>query len=669
MEKGNAPADFRKNLRAALFKCLLLPVLTLAFFIAAPHWLNQKLHAQIDEALNTNPNLTPDERSARLDKFAALDFQKICLDRPPEYELFNAQLRKSGVVARFERLRWGLWLSLLLVIILGAATGAIFRLNRQAARSQSGLIQSYRQGWKIAMAVAVIEVFLLVPLLTYGIFEFSVLSTGHYLPQLLFIIALGGVFALWRCAGILLRNIPLEFKEPMAREVTPAEAPELWQAVRYAAVRLHTAPPDRIVIGLKLNFYVTELAVDIHGGRAEGRTLFLSLPLLKQLSEAEILAIIGHELGHFIGEDTKLTREFYPMRLKAQTMTLAMARAKWVGRPSCQFLYFFGGCFAETERTASRRRELLADSKAAALTSPQTAGRALVRFQVAVEAFQRGLKDSVKNQGPSPLEVPLQPIVLEKLAVEPAFWTQLFEKKLPHPLDTHPPLEIRLRALGLNIGAPEAQAIALDATDTAWQKWLAPHEHLFASLNQQAAAALSKMQARAAIVGADYQTKAGRELLDRHFPEQKWRVRPGFNWVIVILLGLFAFCLLMLLFSPVDAGAKVIFAALDVVLGMAMAVVRQRNRGVELSLRAEGLTHTNWRRPLLFRDVKQLAARRVNSNILLTFHFKEKQPPLWKFRLWPFPVRRMALPMTGLEGKPAANAETILRYFARQTAP
>jgi Zn-dependent protease with chaperone function len=166
----------------------------------------------------------------------------------------------------------------------------------------------------------------------------------------------------------------------MSREVTPEDAPELWQAVKDAARKLQTTPPDRIIIGMQFNFYVTELAVLHDAGRAEGKTLYLSYPLLKQLSADEVLAIIGHELGHFIGEDTRMTREFYPLRYKNHETMVAMARSGWVGWPSFQFLNFFGWCFGETEQAASRARELLADKKAAELTTAQTAAHALVRL-------------------------------------------------------------------------------------------------------------------------------------------------------------------------------------------------------------------------------------------------------------------------------------------------
>ena len=246
--------------------------------------------------------------------------------------------------------------------------------------------------------------------------------------------------------------------------------------------------------------------------RAEGKTLFLSYPVLKQLSEEEVLAVIGHELGHFIGEDTTLTRQFYPLRLKIRATMIAMARSGWVGWPSFQFLSYFTWCFDETEQAASRDRELLADRKGAELTTPQTAAHALVRFQVAAEAFQRGLQSALKNRAQNPLDIPLQSIVQEQLATETAFWTQLFEKKLPHPLDSHPPLHVRLEALGQTMSVAEAQTVALAKSESAYEKWLSGHETLFTELTQQAEAVVEKMRSRTEIAEADYKTESGKQL-------------------------------------------------------------------------------------------------------------------------------------------------------------
>ena len=667
MKTSPAPLNVRKNLQLALFKSLVVPLLVLAFFMAAPHWLNHRLRTQATSLISGDSKLSNQEKNTRLENIGRLDFQQVCENCPPGFEKLHDNLVQAGIAGNFQRLRWGLMLAWLLAGGLALATVAIFVWNGQARKTSAGLIFGYQMSWKIGMAAALAKVFLLIPLLTYGTFEFSVLLTDHYYPKLLLLIVLGGLFALWNSAQILLKKVPLEFTESMSREVTPEEAPELWRAVRFAAERLKTNPPDRILVGLQLNFYVTELAVKHDAGRAEGKTLYLSFPLLKQLSEDHVVAIIGHELGHFIGEDTKMTREFYPLRFKVHATMIAMARSGWVGWPSFQFLNFFSWCFGETERAASRERELLADRKAAELTSPKIAAEALIRLQVAAEAFQLGLKEAMKNPSKNPLDLPLQNIVLEKLAPETAFWQQLFEKKLPHPLDTHPTLLVRLESLGQTVGVAEAQAIALAPSESAYERWFSQRAGLFADLSQQANAAVAKMRARSEVVEADVQTDAGRQFLEQHFPEKKWQASASEFWVGVVALGILsALCLAGVVFIN-DLAARVIFTVLLSFSGLGFMLVLKQNRRRELILKADGLYYTGWLRPLLFRDLENISGRRHYSNIVLTFHLKTKQPPIRKYSLVRFPGKTLTFSLSGLGGKADTIAETIFKYFTRQT--
>jgi len=665
MIKSKPPVDVRRNLLLALFKSLLIPALLLLFFFAAPYWLNDKLRTQITSAVNADPNLSAFDKDERLEKVAHLDFQQVCLNPPAGLEKLHDNLVRAGVAATYQRLRWGLILSTLLVAGLAVAIGAIVALNEKAKRSRAALIRGYQLSWKIGMAAALAKVFLLIPLLAYGTFEFTILLFGGYLPKLLVVIVAGGLFALWKSAAILLKKVPLEFKEPMSREVTPAEAPELWQAVREAAQRLQTSPPDYIVIGLQFNFYVTELAVCHDAGRAEGKTLYLSYPLLKQLSADEVLAIVGHELGHFIGEDTRMTREFYPLRLKVRATMLAMARSGWVGWPSFQFLNFFGWCFGETEQAASRLRELLADQKAALLTSARTAANALVRFQVATEAFQRGLADAIKNKLENPLNVPLQAVVQEKLAGDTTFWSQLFEKHTPHPLDSHPPLRTRLEALGQNVSPEDARNIAMTTSESAYAKWFSTHDALFTNLAQQAETLIGK----ARLAKADYATQEGKTMLDQHFPEKKWQYKQFGLWAVVILLGLLAAgCLSGVIFFP-DVAARVIFGILGLFFLLGVTLAWRRHRHGEFTLTAEGVSYTGWTRPLRFQEVEKIFARRSYSNVILSFRLKQKQAPIWKGNLLRTPTRGVTFSLSGLNGKPLTIAQTVFRYMTRQTEP
>lgn len=662
-------SNVRKQLQLSLFKSLLVPFLILAFFISAPAWLNSKLHTQIKDAVESNPNLSFSEKEQRLERMAEINFQQVCLDCPPGLEKLHDNFERNGIVGNFQRLRWGLILSVVLAVGLSVAVLVIYSQNNRAKNSPDNLIGAYRLSWKIGMAAALAKIFLLIPLLAYGTFEFSILLTDHYYPKLLLIIVLGGLFALWRSAAILLKKVPLEFKEPLSREVTAEEAPELWRIVRYAAEQLQTTPPDRILIGLQLNFFVTELAVIHDEGRVEGKTLYLSYPLLKQLSEDEVLAIVGHELGHFIGKDTRMTREFYPLRLKVRATMFAMASAGWVGWPSVQLLNYFSWCFGETERAASRERELLADEKAARLTSAPTFASALIRFQVAVEVFHRGFKEAVAQPSQNPMDIPLQALVQEKLAPDTAFWTQLFEKKLPHPLDTHPSLQVRLEALNQHLGVVEAQAIALKKSESAFEKWFASRDALFTKLKEQANALVAKMRSKTMVQAADYQTEAGRQLLEQHFPERRWTTRQSSVWLIVSLLGIiFLPCLAAVIFIN-DSGLRIIFAIVLALLGFGMLVMFKRHYRAVLILTAEGIQHPGWKRPLRFQDVEKILVRRSYSNVILTFRLKTRQPPRWKCSLIGLPRKTTVISLNYLEGKPLVTAQTIFDYFKRQIRP
>jgi Zn-dependent protease with chaperone function len=81
---------------------------------------------------------------------------------------------------------------------------------------------------------------------------------------------------------------------------------EVHDLVDSVARRLGARRPDNIVVGLDPKFFATSAKVLVlgHPQPLHGETLFLSLPLCRVLSLDEMTAIIGHELGHFRGEDT-----------------------------------------------------------------------------------------------------------------------------------------------------------------------------------------------------------------------------------------------------------------------------------------------------------------------------------------------------------------------------
>lgn len=235
------------------------------------------------------------------------------------------------------------------------------------------------------------------------------------------------------------------------------DAPKLWKQVEDIANQLGALSPKHIVIGLDPIFFVTEADVVCLSGNLSGRTLYCSLPLSRILSLSEFSSVIGHELGHFKGLDTKFSKSFYPIYRGTTSAIFSLQAAGGDGSasiallPAIAILSYFLECFSVAESRISRDRELSADKEGANITNPITMSTTLVKVhvfygiwntiqQAAGEALREG--KAFINVSKTYAEIALNqanPDVLDGIA----------ETQLSHPTDSHPPLCIRLEALGI----------------------------------------------------------------------------------------------------------------------------------------------------------------------------------------------------------------------------
>ncbi|MFD7323879.1 M48 family metallopeptidase [Streptomyces sp. NPDC059875] len=88
--------------------------------------------------------------------------------------------------------------------------------------------------------------------------------------------------------------------------VTEADEPRLWRTVRELAAQVGTRAPDEIRLTGEVNAAVSEDSrlLGLLGGR---RRLYLGLPLMAGLSDAQLRAVLAHEFGHFTHADTRLS--------------------------------------------------------------------------------------------------------------------------------------------------------------------------------------------------------------------------------------------------------------------------------------------------------------------------------------------------------------------------
>ena len=91
---------------------------------------------------------------------------------------------------------------------------------------------------------------------------------------------------------------------------------------------------------------------------------------MRLFSQEEFGAVIGHELGHFKGEDVKYTVKFAPVyRALSVAVNNASEQGQLMAIPALSVLSFILERFAKSEREVSRQREFEADKVGAYATS------------------------------------------------------------------------------------------------------------------------------------------------------------------------------------------------------------------------------------------------------------------------------------------------------------
>jgi Zn-dependent protease with chaperone function len=284
--------------------------------------------------------------------------------------------------------------------------------------------------------------------------------------------ALGGVVVIARNVFSLVRKAQTLV---IGVSLSRGEAPQLWNRVEQIAERLGALRPQNIVVGLDPNFFVTEATVICLRGTLSGRTLYCSLPLSRILSSGEFSAVIGHELGHFKGLDTKFSESFYPIYRGTASSIASLQETGGEGStsiallPAIAILGYFLECFSVAESRISRDRELAADQAGASLTDPGTMASALVK----VHAFS-GLWGGLQSAAAEALQegkafVNASKTYAEAVAstAELAALEGIAETRLSHPTDSHPPLGVRLGSLDVTLNQVSAASLAVSPADAA----------------------------------------------------------------------------------------------------------------------------------------------------------------------------------------------------------
>lgn len=252
----------------------------------------------------------------------------------------------------------------------------------------------------------------------------------------------------------------------IGKVLTAEEAPQLFAFVNSLAEKLGAQAPENIVVGLEPTFYVTSGEIQVLGQEAaiKGETLYISAPLSRLLTRDEFSSVLGHELGHFRGEDTAYSMRFAPVYAGLGKALGAIVTDEDEGAtelaklPAIAMLSYMYEIFATNEAKISRDREHKADEAGAEAGSAFALSSALIKVSLYSSLWDHAHKQNIErlNQGKvaNNLSVIFQDTA--KYDVEHENIDQIMkstlEQTISHPTDTHPAVSKRLEELGIKSG-------------------------------------------------------------------------------------------------------------------------------------------------------------------------------------------------------------------------
>ena len=389
----------------------------------------------------------------------------------PELDHIRAQ------IGHFDLMRAG---SLAMIGIVFLYHAFLWGAGTLAVRNRRLLLRVFKPGFYVSAGLlaltTVVNAALLMASIYYG--ESYLLGVIH--PKIIVLIGLGavsGAFAIIRAA---LASRTRAESEVFGKALPEAEHPRIWREVRTLAERTGSLVPENIVMGLDPTFFVTEGDVRCLDGKLTGRTLFFSAPLSRLLTEPQFRAIVGHELGHFKGQDTAYSQKFYPVYRGLVTSLAELGSTQgtmaFAVIPTMIMLGSFLASFATAEAKLSRERELAADAVAVAVTDARTFAVALARVVVSAPYWLKLEEDLVRATRGGEAWPDLSSYIAARAVagVSPAALADVEQRSMSHPTDSHPPTGFRLEAVGFGFDAirdevldPSTRVSALGLVDGA----------------------------------------------------------------------------------------------------------------------------------------------------------------------------------------------------------
>lgn len=237
--------------------------------------------------------------------------------------------------------------------------------------------------------------------------------------------------------------------EPPGPRLEPAAHPRLFALLRDVADRTGQQMPVEVYLVPEVNAWVTSRGGVL--GFGSRRVMGLGLPLMRVLSVSQFRAVVAHEFGHYHGGDVALGPWVHRTRAAIErTLERVSRHSGMLSRP---FLWY-GRAFVRVTHAVSRQQEYTADALAARVAGARALADGLRMLRARSAAFDEYWRSELAPALNAGIRPPMTEGYAQFLAApRVAAWmerytTDALADAAGSPYDTHPPLAVRLAALG-----------------------------------------------------------------------------------------------------------------------------------------------------------------------------------------------------------------------------
>ena len=515
-------AEFRKLglVRQFLYPSLLLfliPGFSFWFFGYATNRYDQAFLDDIKAQIASDKSLTTEAKNEGVAFYAAHPVSKLLVSADPDDQRFVSEL-PDNIRFYYDSFRWLKALalvSLLAGVALYLSAGLAVLLSTSSPRAQ---YWSLLAGWHAIRGFMTLQVLIQAALLIGLSFWVTAIFFKIYIARLIIVVVVITLAAVLAVLKSLLKPVD-QTTELSGKLVGRSSSPQLWEKLKALAARVGTAPPDQIILGIDQNFFVTEHPLIVNGITCRGRTLYMSLSMLKTMSEQESSAVLAHELAHFSGNDTLYSRKTGPLLAQFDNYLHALAQNE-ITHPFFYCAGLFRTLYESSLGKVSRDREFRADRIAAEMTAPEALTQALLRIST-YSIYRYKLQTELFSKETTLGEMKIMQ------RIESGYYTktgelihekQLMDAATAHPFDTHPPMQQRFDALKVSFDPATAAETLAHPGDGHWYGLIDQATETESELWQEYESVFSEAHQKQLALQYIPETDEERAVVQRFFP-------------------------------------------------------------------------------------------------------------------------------------------------------